>query len=97
LLQIAFFYPFILLFSSGIPPLQYFFQYFIHAFKRCCFLVCLFQAIEEEMAFDPSFGEGGGVSGYDVNLDSIAGWLIQKRNSRGAFIGAMVNYFQLLL
>lgn len=26
---------------------------------------------------------------WHVNLDSIAGWLIQKRNSRGAFIGAM--------
>ncbi|XP_076436556.1 complement C3-like [Babylonia areolata] len=26
---------------------------------------------------------------WHVSLDSIAGWLIQKRNSRGAFIGAM--------
>lgn len=29
------------------------------------------------------------VSDWNVNVDSIAGWLIQKRNSRGAFIGAM--------
>ena len=32
-----------------------------------------------------------GVPDWGISLDSIAGWLIQKRNSRGAFIGAMVR------
>ncbi|KAL8562826.1 hypothetical protein ACOMHN_004518 [Nucella lapillus] len=44
----------------------------------------------EEEEGEGGEGEGGeGGADWHVNLDSIAGWLIQKRNSRGAFIGAM--------
>ena len=34
---------------------------------------------------------------WDFSLDSIASWLIQKRNSHGAFIGAMVGRVASLL
>nr|AVP12645.1 complement C3-like protein 2 [Littorina littorea] len=43
---------------------------------------------EEEEEEEEEVVGAGGVE-WNVNLDSIAGWLIQKRNSRGAFIGAM--------
>ena len=40
---------------------------------------------------DYDYGDEEESLDWGISLDSIAGWLVQKRNSRGAFIGAMVG------